>query len=264
MCGDTERVIQELRNSADLTLEYGRFGNVLQAAAADLSWPSRDEVLEILLNNGADANAQGGVYGNALQAVAADPGVSGHRIPALSILLDRGAEVNATGGRYGHALVAAAAMATPLLQEPASIILKFLLDHGANPDAQEPGYMAVHCIWQLCTMMKKAYSYFSTEERPTTLHHEHYGTPVNHAKKLAYGPVWQLLRKRLSKRNTERHVDRVRLSAALKIQRKFRDRRVTNDRGSLSHSPQAIKGYEKGERKATTESQAAITALPER
>lgn len=70
--------------------------------------------------------------------MAADPGVSGHRIPALSVLLDHGAEVNATGGRYGHALVAAAAMATPLLQEPASIILKFLLDHGANPDAQEP------------------------------------------------------------------------------------------------------------------------------
>ncbi len=139
MSGDIERVVQEFRNGADLNLCYGRFGSVLQAAAARLSWPSRDEILQLLLDNGADPNVQCSIYSNALQEVAAKPGVSGRRVRALEILIQSGADVNAAGGRYGHALVAAAAMPTSPSEtclESTSMILKLLIDCGANPNAQ--------------------------------------------------------------------------------------------------------------------------------
>ena len=141
MTGDIESIMQEIMNGASLILPHGRFGSVLEAAAACLSWPTRDEILQALLDNGADVNMQGGFYGNALQAVAANPGVSGHRLGAMQILVQRGADVNAHGGEYGYALIAAAANPTHPTEtclESTSLILKFLLENGADPDALEP------------------------------------------------------------------------------------------------------------------------------
>ena len=132
-----EWMMEEIRNGANLTLPYGRYRSVVQAAAANLSWPRRYVILQKLLEYGADANAQSGVYGNALQAVAANPGVFGPRLGAMRILIQSGADVNAPGGKYGYALIAAAAT-PPSLSESPSSILEFLLDNGANPNAQEP------------------------------------------------------------------------------------------------------------------------------
>ena len=143
MRGNVERVTQELRSGADLTLQYGIYGNLLQAAAVCLSWPSRDEILRVLLDSGADVNMQGGVYGNALQAVAANPGVSGRRLLALHQAIRHGDDES----------------------------VQLLLDRGAS----------------------------------TTIHHEDYGTPVEHARRLAYEPVWQLLQKAAPKTSHERH-----------------------------------------------------------
>lgn len=227
MGGEIRVVRREIRNGADLTLQWGRFGNVLQAAAASLSWPSRDEILGALLNNGAHANMQGGLYGNALQAVASSPGVPVCRLQALGLLLDHGAEVNAAGGKYGHAIVAAAAMPTPpspMQQEPTSMVLKFLLDHGANPDAQEPRLYASALHQAIEHNDVESVQLLLDRGASTTLYHEVYGTPIEHAKKLSYAPVWQLLRKADPETNLEHRNNIVRLSATLKIQRNFRHR----------------------------------------
>lgn len=227
MSGDIEWVMQEMRNGADLTLQYGRFGNVVQAAAASLSWPSRDEIVLMLLDNGADANMQGGFYGNALQAVAANPGESGRRLSALEMLLDGGAEVNAAGGRYGHALIAAAAVPTPpsaMLHEPTSMVLKVLLDHGADPDAQGPKLYGSALHQAIKHDDHESVQLLLDRGVSTTVRHEDYGTPVHHAMKIAYEPVWRRLRNAAVETNLERHYDRVRLNSALKIQRLFRYR----------------------------------------
>lgn len=233
MSGNIGRVTLELRNGADLTLQYGEFGNVLQAAAASLSWPSRDEILRILVENGADANMQGGVYGNALQAVAADPSMSGRRLLALGMLLDHGAEVNAVGGRYGHALIAAAAVPTPLSQmqhEPTSMVLKLLLDHGANPNARGSKSYGSALHQAIEHDDYESVQLLLDRGASTTVHYEDYGTPVHYAMKHGYGPVWQLLRQAALETSIERHYDKVRLRAALKIQRNFRHRQNSGDR----------------------------------
>lgn len=227
MSGDIARVMQEIRNGADLTFHYGRFGNVIQTAAASLSWPSRDEIIHILLDYGADANMQGGIYGNTLQAVAANPGESGRRLSALETLLDCGAEVNAAGGRYGHALIAAAAVPTPpssMLHEPTSMVLKILLDHGANPDAQGPKLYGSALHQAIKHDDNESVQLLLDRGASTTIRHVDYGTPVHHAMKTAYEPVWRRLRNAAVETNLERHYDRVRLSSALKIQRLFRYR----------------------------------------
>lgn len=241
MSGNIGRVTLELRNGADLTLQYGEFGSVLQAAAASLSWPSRDEILRILVENGADANMQGGVYGNALQAVAADPSMSGRRLLALGMLLDHGAEVNAVGGRYGHALIAAAAMPTPLSQmqhEPTSMVLKLLLDHGANPNARGSKSCGSALHQAIEHDDYESVQLLLDRGASTTVRHEDYGTPVHYAMKHAYGPVWQLLRRAALETSIERHYDKVRLRAALKIQRNFRHRQNSGDRALSSQLSQ--------------------------
>ena len=71
--------------------------------------------------------------------MAKNPGVSGHRLEAKRKLVRSGADVNATGGEYGYALKAAVAMPTTPTStcfESTSLILKFLLENGANPGAQ--------------------------------------------------------------------------------------------------------------------------------
>ena len=227
MSGDIEWVMRVMRNGADLTLQYGRFGNVEQAAAASLSWPSRDETIRKLLDSGADANIPGGMYGNLLQAVAANPGESGRRLSALEMLLDRGAEVNAAGGRYGHALIAAAAVPTPpsaMLHEPTSMVLKVLLDRGANPDAQGPKLYGSALHQAIKHDDNESVQLLLDRGASTTIHHEDYRTPVHHAMRTAYEPVWRRLRNAAVETHLERYYDRVRLNSALKIQRLFRYR----------------------------------------
>lgn len=202
MAGDIERILQKIRDGANLILPYGSFGSVLQAAAATLSWPTRDEMLNILLYHGADVNMQSGIYGNALQAVAANPGVSGHRLEAMRTLVESGADVNAPGGKYGHALIAAAAVPTPLTAtslESSSLILKFLLDNGANPNAQEPT-LYISAVHQAIENEDK-------ESVPLLLDR---GTLTQEA----------ALKKHLELK--------VPLNAVLTIQRNFRRRRVSN------------------------------------
>ena len=243
MSGDIERVKQETRNGADITLQFGRFGNVLQAAAASLAWPIRDIVLEFLLDNGADANVQGGEYGSALQAVAANPGVPGYRISALRLLLDRGAEVNGSGGRYGHALVAAAAMPTPpspTQHEPTSMVLSVLLDYGANPDVQGPKLYGSALHQAIEHSDYESVKLLLDRGASATIHHEDCGIPVHHAMKVAYEPVWDLLREAAVETNLERHYDRVRLDSALRIQRHFRDRQKSGAR-TVSIFPQYLR-----------------------
>ena len=245
MSGDNEWVMQEMRNGADLTLQYGRFGNVVQTAAARLSWPSRDEIIRILLDNGADVNLPGGVYGNLLQAVAANPGESGRRLLALVMLLDRGADVNAAGGRYGHALIAAAAVPTPpsaMLHEPTSMVLQVLLDHGADPDAQGPKLYGSALHQAIKHDDNESVQLLLDRGASTTIHHEDYGTPVHHAMKTAYEPVWRRLRNAAVETNLERHYDRVRLNSALKIQRLFRYRQYDSGiPASLRQSQSVVK-----------------------
>ena len=239
MSGDIERVMQEIRNGADLNLYYGRFGSVLQAAAARLSWPSRDEILQLLLDNGADPNIQCGVYGNALQAVAAKPGVSGRRVRALEILIQRGADVNAVGGNYGHALVATAARPTSpsdTCLESTPMVLKLLIDCGANPDAQGSKRYGSALHQAIGNYDAESVQLLLDRGASTTVRSEHFGTPVDHAKRLAYEPVWQLVEKAAIKTNLERRYARVRLSAALRLQRNFRRREILGD-SALSFHP---------------------------
>ncbi len=229
MSGNIERVMLEIRNGADLNLYYGRFGSVLQAAAARLSWPSRDAILQILLDNGADPNMQCGVYGNALQAVAAKPGLSGRRVRALEILIQSGADVNAAGGRYGHALVAAAATPTSPSEtflESTPIILKLLIDCGANPDAQGSNVYGSALHQAIEHNDEESVQLLLDRGASTTVRYEHYGTPVDRAKTLAYEPVWQLIQRAAIKTNLERRYARIRLSAALRLQKNFRRRKT--------------------------------------
>ena len=237
MGGEIRVVRREIRNGADLTLQWGRFGNVLQAAAASLSWPLRDEILRALLNNGADANMQGGLYGNALQAVVSNPGIPGRRLQALGLLLDHGAEVNAAGGEYGYAIVAAAAIRTPQ-QEPTSMVLNLLLDHGANIDAQEPMLYGSALHQAIGHNDVESVELLLDRGASTTLYSEEYGTPVEQAKTLSYGPVWQLLQKADFETNLQRRNNIVRLSAALPIQRNFRHRLPSEQKSGMQNKPQ--------------------------
>ena len=204
MSGDIKSVIREVRNGADLTLRYGEYGNVLQAAAVSLFSLPRDEMLRTLLEHGADANMRGGIYGNALQAVAANPsvsdypGMSDYGDTALGVLLDRGAEVNAAGGKYGHVLVAATAMPmfpSRLLEGRNSMRLAFLLDQGADPNAPGSKHYASALHQAIGNRDVESVRLLLVRGASLTVHHEVYGTPIHQAKKIAYEPTLSILRK---------------------------------------------------------------------
>ena len=203
MSGDIESVMREVRNGADLTLRYGEYGNVLQAAAVSLSSLPRDEMIRTLLEQGADANMHGGIYGNALQAVAANPsvsdysGMSDYGDTALGVLLDHGAEVNATGGKYGHVLVAATAMPMfPLLLQEGrnSMRLAFLLDQGADPNAPGSKHYASALHQAIGNRDVESVRLLLVRGASITAHHEVYGTPIHQAKKIACEPILNILR----------------------------------------------------------------------
>ena len=204
MSGDIGSVMRVVRNGADLTLRYGEYGNVLQAAAVSLSSLLRDEMIRTLLEQGADANMHGGMYGTALQAVAANPsvsdypGMSDYGDTALGVLLDRGAEVNATGGEFGHVLVAATAipMFPSLLQEGRnSMRLAFLLDQGADPNAPGSKQYASALHQAIGNRDVESVRLLLARGASITVHHEVYGTPIHQAKKIACEPILDILRK---------------------------------------------------------------------
>ncbi|KAJ5935909.1 NACHT nucleoside triphosphatase [Penicillium verhagenii] len=123
--GHKEIVQILLDRGADINAQGGKYGNALQAAASQC----HKEVVQILLDRGADIHAQGGLYGNALQAAAARRHEEIVQKEIVQLLLDRGADINAQGGCYGNALQAAAA-------EGYKEILQILLDRGADINAQ--------------------------------------------------------------------------------------------------------------------------------
>ncbi|THW63458.1 hypothetical protein D6D19_09648, partial [Aureobasidium pullulans] len=96
-----EGIVQMLLDKgADVNVQGGYYGNVLQAASVG----GHDKTVQLLLEKGADVNVQGGCYNTALYAASAH----GHD-EIVQMLLDIGANVNAQGGRYANALYAASA-----------------------------------------------------------------------------------------------------------------------------------------------------------
>jgi ankyrin repeat protein len=85
-----------LAKNADVNVQGGYFGNILQAA----SFRGHKQVVELLLEKNADVNAQGGEYGNALYAASEQ----GHEQVA-KLLLENNADINAQDGFYCNALI---------------------------------------------------------------------------------------------------------------------------------------------------------------
>ncbi|KAF9064325.1 ankyrin repeat-containing domain protein [Rhodocollybia butyracea] len=120
------RIIEDLlsEETTDVNAQGGKYGNALQAAAAQ----GNKDVVQLLLEHKADANAQGGHYGNALQAAAAQ-----NNKDIVHLLLEHKSDVNGQGGHYGNALQAAATGGN-------KDIVQLLLEHKANANAQGGEY----------------------------------------------------------------------------------------------------------------------------
>ena len=122
--GHEEVVEKLLKANASVNALGGRYGNALQAAAEN----GYDKVVEQLLKACANVNAQGGFHGNALQAAAA----KGYE-RVVEQLLNANANVNAQGGYYGNALQAAA-------EGGYKRVVEQLLNANANVNAQDGSY----------------------------------------------------------------------------------------------------------------------------
>ena len=110
-------------------LGYGKNGPLTWVAECRVPWeppaPARLAIARWMLENGSDIH-QGG-DGPLMRAA-----LVGSRVPMMQLLLSYGADVNATwAGRF------------PILFAPCETVepipLKWLLDHGANPDPIQPG-----------------------------------------------------------------------------------------------------------------------------
>ncbi|KAM5471326.1 hypothetical protein MauCBS54593_003666 [Microsporum audouinii] len=84
---------------ADIHMQEGKFGTVLQAAA----YRGDEEIVRILLARGADANIESGKYGTALGAAA----FQGHD-QVVQLLLEHGVDPATEAGNYGNSIWAAA------------------------------------------------------------------------------------------------------------------------------------------------------------
>ena len=120
-----------LRNPAlhQAPMGYGKNGPLTWAAECRIPWgpPStaRLEMVEWMIQSGSDVH-QGG------DAPLMRAALVGHRIPMMELLVSCGADVNGAYGGYFPVILAPAETL-----EPAS--LKWLLDHGANPNCALPG-----------------------------------------------------------------------------------------------------------------------------
>lgn len=108
---------------------YGKNGPLTWAAECRIPWgpPStaRLEMVEWMIQSGSDVH-QGG------DAPLMRAALVGHRIPMMELLVSCGADVNGAYNGYFPVILAPAETL-----EPAS--LKWLLDHGANPNCALPG-----------------------------------------------------------------------------------------------------------------------------
>ncbi|KAF3930817.1 hypothetical protein ABW20_dc0110533 [Dactylellina cionopaga] len=130
-----------LAAGADVNAQGGYYGNVLQAALAQLSRStgtpeSKVALVKMLLDAGADVNAKGGHYGTCLQATIGY-GITTMTVDVIKMLLDAGADVNAPGGNYGACLAAAISYG---ITTTTVDVVKMLLDAGAHLNAQNSGY----------------------------------------------------------------------------------------------------------------------------
>jgi hypothetical protein len=110
-------------------LGYGKNGPLTWVAECRVPWepptPQRLAMAEWMIDNGSDVH-QGG-DGPLMRAA-----LFGHRIPMMDLLVSRGADVNAAWSGYFPIIFAPCETV-----EPAP--LKWLLDHGANPNCANPG-----------------------------------------------------------------------------------------------------------------------------
>ncbi len=119
-----------LRNAAlhSAPLGYGKDGPLTWVAECRVPWekpgPSRLSMAEWMIENGSDVH-QGG-DGPLMRA-----SLNGYRMPMMELLVSHGADVNALW--HGH---------FPIIFAPCESIdpvaLKWLLDHGANPNCRDP------------------------------------------------------------------------------------------------------------------------------
>ena len=131
MANDLERVeFLMTRNPAlhRAPLGYGKNGPLTWVAECRVPWgpPSAERLTmaEWMIDHGSDVH-QGG-EGPLMRAA-----LFGHRIPMLELLVSRGADVNALWNGYFPIIFAPCETV-----EPAA--LKWLLDHGADPDCPRP------------------------------------------------------------------------------------------------------------------------------
>jgi ankyrin repeat protein len=106
-------------------LGYGKDGPLTLAAECRVPSESALSMVRWMIENGSDVH-QGG-DGPLMRAA-----LSRHRIPMMELLVSHGADVNAEWHRSYPIIFAACEAVDP-------VSLKWLLDHGANPNCDRPG-----------------------------------------------------------------------------------------------------------------------------
>ncbi|MCJ1356821.1 MAG: hypothetical protein MMC33_006817 [Icmadophila ericetorum] len=134
--GNVAMVELSLKNGAEVALKDTKEDTALQAASRS----NNIEVMKVLINNGADIRAEGGKDGSALHAAA-----FGHHVNSIKLLIDRGVNLNHLVAPHGTALLAALQAIHRARRKETIETLDFLLENGADVNAQTPNYSPSHC-----------------------------------------------------------------------------------------------------------------------